>query len=74
MKAMPADNQQLSLKFFLVLSCYFLLHILLRVLISDSLDYDEAEQALLGQWLLAGIYGTATTLYMDSIPVLSSFW
>ena len=50
----PADKQQLELKFLLLLSCYFSLHILLRVLVSDSLDYDEAEQSLLGQWLLAG--------------------
>lgn len=49
-----ADKQQLSLKFLLLLGGYFLLHILLRVLVSDTLDYDEAEQSLLGQWLLAG--------------------
>jgi 4-amino-4-deoxy-L-arabinose transferase-like glycosyltransferase len=47
-------RQQLEIKFFILLGCYFSLHILLRVLISDSLDYDEAEQALLGQWLLTG--------------------
>ena len=47
-------QQTLTLRFFLALAGYFLLHILLRVTISDSLDYDEAEQALLGQWLLAG--------------------
>jgi len=53
--AVSATAQQtLTLRFFLVLGGYFLLHILLRVTISDSLDYDEAEQALLGQWLLAG--------------------
>ncbi|BHH85275.1 ArnT family glycosyltransferase [Desulforhopalus sp. 52FAK] len=54
---MPATNQNNNLhcmQFLLVLTCYFALHILLRVTISDSLDYDEAEQALLGQWLLAG--------------------
>ncbi|MGB3225690.1 MAG: glycosyltransferase family 39 protein [Desulforhopalus sp.] len=50
----PTANQQLALKFLLLLGCYFALHIVLRVLISDSLDYDEAEQALLGQWLLPG--------------------
>ncbi len=44
----------LSLKFLLLLFCYFALHVLLRVVVSDSLDYDEAEQALLSQWLLAG--------------------
>jgi len=47
-------TKQLTIKFFLLLGCYFSLHIILRVLISDSLDFDEAEQALLGQWLLAG--------------------
>ncbi len=50
----PLPRQQLEIKFLILLGCYFSLHILLRVLISDSLDYDEAEQALLGQWLLAG--------------------
>jgi 4-amino-4-deoxy-L-arabinose transferase-like glycosyltransferase len=52
--AASATQQQLAMKFLLLLGCYFSLHILLRVLISDALDYDEAEQALLGQWLLAG--------------------
>jgi lipopolysaccharide core galacturonosyltransferase RgtB len=42
-------------RFFLVaLAGYFTLHVFLRVIISPSLDYDEAEQALLGQWLLPG--------------------
>lgn len=45
---------KLTLWFFLALAGYFILHILLRVTLSDSLDYDEAEQALLGQWLLPG--------------------
>ncbi len=54
MTATPEARQQLTTKFLLVLGCYFSLHIILRVLISDSLDYDEAEQAMLGQWLLAG--------------------
>lgn len=40
--------------FLICLIGYFLLHIVLRVVISPSLDYDEAEQALLGQWLLPG--------------------
>jgi len=47
-------NRDDSLNFFLLLTGYFSLHILLRVLISDSLDYDEAEQAVLSQWLLPG--------------------
>lgn len=36
------------------LALYFLLHIALRISISGSLDYDEAEQAMLAQWLLPG--------------------
>ncbi len=48
------DQNDLTLKFFLALCGYFALHIALRVALSGSLDYDEAEQALLGQWLLAG--------------------
>ena len=47
-------NRTQSVKFLFILACYFGLHILLRVTISDSLDYDEAEQAMLSQWLLAG--------------------
>ena len=56
-KNMPAtkrDNTLQSTTFLIILACYFGLHILLRVTVSDSLDYDEAEQAMLGQWLLAG--------------------
>ena len=48
------SNRAHSLKFLFLLFGYFSLHILLRVFISDSLDYDEAEQALLSQWLLPG--------------------
>lgn len=47
-------NHTQSVKFLFILACYFGLHILLRVTISDSLDYDEAEQAMLSQWLLPG--------------------
>lgn len=54
MQATNTDNGVQGLRFLFILACYFGLHILLRVTISDSLDYDEAEQALLGQWLLAG--------------------
>jgi len=54
MTASKINNRDYSLKFLLLLSAYFSLHILLRVLVSDSLDYDEAEQALLSQWLLPG--------------------
>ncbi len=54
MTTAETDHEDHSLKFLFLLLGYFSLHILLRVLISDSLDYDEAEQALLGQWLLPG--------------------
>ncbi|SHO46903.1 ArnT family glycosyltransferase [Desulfopila aestuarii] len=40
--------------FLIILALYFGLHIVLRVVISNSLDYDEAEQAMLAQWLLPG--------------------
>ncbi len=43
-----------SIKFIISIFCYFTLHIILRTYISDSLDYDEAEQALLAQWLQTG--------------------
>lgn len=49
-----ATNRNLGLKFLFLLFSYFSLHILLRILVSDSLDYDEAEQALLSQWLRPG--------------------
>jgi lipopolysaccharide core galacturonosyltransferase RgtB len=48
------DPKNLTLLFLLALCGYFALHIALRVALSGSLDYDEAEQAILGQWLLAG--------------------
>jgi len=54
MTTKKTNNRRYGLKFTFLLSGYFSLHILLRVLVSDSLDYDEAEQALLGQWLLPG--------------------
>jgi len=43
-----------SLPFLLALLLYFTLHVLLRVTLSGTLDYDEAEQAMLAQWLLPG--------------------
>jgi lipopolysaccharide core galacturonosyltransferase RgtB len=54
MTTSPESPPQLASKFLLLLGGYFALHIVLRVLVSDALDYDEAEQVLLGQWLLAG--------------------
>ncbi len=47
-------DSRLERRFLAVMALYFALHVLLRVVLSDSLDYDEAEQALLGQWLLPG--------------------
>jgi len=43
-----------SWPFYVAIAAYFSLHILLRVVISPTLDYDEAEQAMLAQWLLPG--------------------
>lgn len=40
--------------FYLAIVTYFSLQILWRVLLSPTLDYDEAEQAMLAQWLLPG--------------------
>lgn len=54
MPVTSSNNSAQSVKFLFILACYFGLHILLRVTVSDSLDYDEAEQAMLSQWLLAG--------------------
>lgn len=48
------DSGNQTILFICILGCYFTLHILLRITVSGSLDYDEAEQALLAQWLLAG--------------------
>lgn len=45
-----------------LLAGYFLLHVLLRTLISDSLQNDEAEQALVTQVWLWG-YGSQPPLY-----------
>ncbi|PHR25895.1 MAG: hypothetical protein COA36_13580 [Desulfotalea sp.] len=54
MPATNSDEKGKTLQFLLILACYFGLHILLRVTVSHSLDYDEAEQAMLSQWLLPG--------------------
>jgi len=48
------NSGTLTLRFILLLFCYFVLHIILRVTVSGSFDYDEAEQVLLAQWLLPG--------------------
>lgn len=54
MTTLQTDRKDLTLKFLFFLGCYFALHIVLRVTLSDSFDYDEAEQIVLGQWLLPG--------------------
>lgn len=50
----PPLKNRLDTGFLFFLSLYFIVHIVVRVTLSESLDYDEAEQALLSQWLLAG--------------------
>ena len=52
MSAPSRPNERLV--FLTCLALYFALQVVLRVTISPSLDYDEAEQVLLGQWLLPG--------------------
>ena len=54
MTTLQQNRKDLTLKFLFTLGCYFALHIVLRVILSDSFDYDEAEQIVLGQWLLPG--------------------
>ena len=54
LKGPTGTFETLHIKFLLICATYFGLHILLRTLISPTLDYDEAEQALLSQWLLPG--------------------
>jgi lipopolysaccharide core galacturonosyltransferase RgtB len=49
-----SEERRLEWQLLLALGAYFALHVLLRVSISASLDYDEAEQAVLSQWLLPG--------------------
>ncbi len=46
--------QRPSYSWFLLLLCYFMIHVLLRVFLSGTLDYDEAEQSVFSQWLLPG--------------------
>lgn len=53
---------QASSGFLLVLAAYFVLQIVVRLSLSDSLDLDEAEQAFVFQHLSFG-YGTQPPLY-----------
>jgi 4-amino-4-deoxy-L-arabinose transferase-like glycosyltransferase len=46
----------------LAIGIYFALHTLIRVVFSDSLELDEAEQMVLGQWLEWG-YSSQPPLY-----------
>jgi hypothetical protein len=54
MTTFETDKKDLTLRFLFFLGCYFTLHIALRITLADSLDYDEAEQIVLSQWLLPG--------------------
>ena len=38
----------------LVLALYFLVHVIIRVMLSNSLDFDESEQVFLSQFLALG--------------------
>jgi 4-amino-4-deoxy-L-arabinose transferase-like glycosyltransferase len=49
-------------RFLLAVGIYFALHTLMRVAFSDSLELDEAEQVLFGQWLEWG-YSSQPPLY-----------
>jgi 4-amino-4-deoxy-L-arabinose transferase-like glycosyltransferase len=56
------DQQRASHTFLLLLAAYFILHILIRVTLTDSLAMDESEQALAYAHLQLG-YGTQPPLY-----------
>lgn len=49
-------------RFPMLMAIYFALHVLVRSSISDSLDYDESEQAFLTQFMLLG-YNSQPPLY-----------
>ncbi|EMI22012.1 glycosyltransferase protein [Rhodopirellula maiorica SM1] len=49
-------------RFAAVLLAYFGLHVVVRVCISGSLDFDESEQAFLSQWISLG-YNSQPPLY-----------
>ncbi|MBU2265629.1 MAG: glycosyltransferase family 39 protein, partial [Candidatus Omnitrophica bacterium] len=49
-------------KFLLLIAAYFLIHLLVRIFISDSVEFDEAEQVLFSQNLSLG-YGSQPPLY-----------
>lgn len=59
--ASPSD-QVVTRWFFLGLLVYFAAHLMFRVLVSSSLEQDEAEQVLFSQWL-RGAYLASPPLY-----------
>jgi hypothetical protein len=60
--------------FYACVALYYALHVLIRTLVSDSLELDEAEQVFFSQWLLLG-YGPEPPLYTWlQIGVNKMFW
>jgi len=55
-------NQSDIRRFFIFLALYFILHIIIRLLISPSVELDEAEQLILSQEIRWG-YGSQPPLY-----------
>jgi len=49
----PSTDQSIAKWFFFGLLVYFAAHVAMRVLVSSSLELDEAEQALFSQWVRA---------------------
>lgn len=58
----PPTDQIITKWFFFGLLAYFAAHVAVRVLISSSLELDEAEQALFTQWI-RGTYVSKPPLY-----------
>src|SRR5512145_2185867 len=56
------DDRALRSRVLLATVAYFLLHVVIRVLVSGSTELDEAEQVLLTQHLAWG-YGSQPPLY-----------
>jgi 4-amino-4-deoxy-L-arabinose transferase-like glycosyltransferase len=61
-RATPLDREHSGRLFLLILSAYFILHIFVRVTLTDSLAMDESEQALAYAQLQIG-YGVQPPLY-----------
>jgi 4-amino-4-deoxy-L-arabinose transferase-like glycosyltransferase len=62
MEQLTRETELPAAKILCLLAVYFLVHIVIRVTVSDSLELDEAEQLVLGQMLSWG-YGTKPPLY-----------